>query len=213
MASLADRLAGKFIVVDGCDGVGKSTQVAMLSQCLRQEGLTVCRVRDPGGTTIGDRIREILLDTAHGEMTVACELMLYMASRSQLVAELIRPALQRGQCVLSDRYISSTVAYQGAGGVDAETVRAAGRIAVGETWPDLTIVLDLPAEEGLARAGNHGDHDRMESKAVAFHEKVLELFLAQVAESPDRFVAVDAAGTPEQVHGRLREVLAGWDFA
>jgi dTMP kinase len=138
MGELVDKLAGRFVVIDGPDGAGKSTQLKLLAEHLRAAGLAVCEVRDPGGTAIGDRIRAILLDRAHGEMAVACELMLYMASRAQLAAEVIRPALSGGQCVLGDRYISSTIAYQGAGGMDAESVRQAGRIAVGATWPDPT---------------------------------------------------------------------------
>ena len=135
MDDLSKKLVGKFIVIDGPDGAGKTTQAMLLAEHLRAGGLEVRLVRDPGGTAIGDRIRQILLDRTHGEMAVECELMLYMASRAQLAAEIIRPALAAGQCVLSDRYISSTIAYQGAGGANPEAIRQAGRIAVGQTWP------------------------------------------------------------------------------
>jgi dTMP kinase len=206
----ASKLAGRFLVIDGPDGAGKTTQAALLAEFLRAEGLPVRQVRDPGGTAIGDEIRAILLSNRHGEMAVQCELMLYMASRAQLAAEVIRPALADGQCVLCDRYISATIAYQGAGGVDAETVRRAGRIAVGETWPDLTVVLDLPAEEGLARAGGVGEADRMEAKGPAFHRRVRELFLQQAREAPDRFVVGDGAGSVKDVHRRLGAAVGEW---
>jgi dTMP kinase len=211
MSDLADNLAGRFIVIDGPDGAGKSTQAALLGEYLRGCGAAIRAVRDPGGTAIGDRIRQILLDRAHGEMSVQCELMLYMASRAQLAAEVIRPALAAGMCVLSDRYISSTVAYQGAGGVDPQAVLAAAKIAVGSTWPDLTVVLDLPSDVGLARAGRlTGGHDRMEAKGIEFHRRVREIFLDQARRQPERFVVIDAAGTPEHVQTRLREAVEKW---
>ncbi len=208
-----DRLAGKFIVIDGPDGAGKTTQAGMLAEFLRGEGLSVCEVRDPGGTAIGGKIREILLDAANAPMAVECELMLYMASRAQLAQEVIRPALAARQCVLGDRYISSTVAYQGAGGIDPEAVRRAGRIAVGETWPDLTVVLDLPSEEGLARAKQARRHDRMEAKGLDFHRKVRELFLLQAREDPAHFAVVDGSGGVEEVHARLVAAIEDWAAA
>ena len=208
MNEWAKQLGGRFIVIDGPDGVGKSTQTQRLAEFLRQAGLGVEAVRDPGGTTIGDRIREVLLDPTLSEMSVRCELMLYMASRAQLVDEIVRPALKRGHSVLSDRYISSTVAYQGAGGADPHDVEAVGKIAVGGLWPDLTLLLDLDADEGLARAAKRSGPDRMEAKAVAFHRRVRELFLAQAGENRQRFAVIDACGSPEDVHQRVLETLA-----
>ncbi|MGA2266425.1 MAG: dTMP kinase [Phycisphaerae bacterium] len=209
MSTLKDILAGRFIVIDGPDGAGKSTQVDLLAAALRQQGLTVCQVRDPGGTAIGEKIRAILLDRNHAEMAVRCELMLYMASRAQLAHQVIQPALAAGQCVLGDRYISSTVAYQGAGGVDAESILAAGRTAVGATWPDLTIVLDLPAEAGLDRVHRP---DRVESKDLAYHKIVRKLFLQQAKDDPKHFAAVDASGTKEQVQRRVMDVVISWPW-
>ncbi len=203
MNDYANTLAGRFLVVDGPDGAGKSTQTALLADVLRKGGLAVRQVRDPGGTAIGDRIREILLDPSCDEMAVRTELMLYMASRAQLVAEIVLPALQGGECVLSDRYISSTIAYQGAGGADVDEVRTVGDIAVGGLWPDLTIILDLPSDEGLARAAKRSDPDRMEAKARAFHRRVRELFLAQANENPHNTVLVDASGDAADVHQRV----------
>ncbi len=210
MEELAQKLAGRFVVIDGPDGAGKSTQAALLGERLRSAGAVVRQVRDPGGTAIGDRIRAILLDRAHAEMAVECELMLYMASRAQLAAEVIRPALAEGACVLGDRYISSTVAYQGAGGVPAETVRRAGELAVGETWPDLTVILDLPSEAGLARIGPADAHDRMEAKGADFHRRVRESFLLQARQDRAHHTVVDAAGDVQAVHGRILDALRTW---
>jgi dTMP kinase len=207
MNDYTNTLAGRFLVVDGPDGAGKSTQTALLADALGETGLSVRQVRDPGGTAIGDRIREILLDPSCDEMAVRTELMLYMASRAQLVAEIVRPALQAGECVLSDRYISSTIAYQGAGGADVDEVRTVGDIAVGSLWPDLTIILDLPSDEGLTRAAKRSDPDRMEAKAREFHRRVRELFLAQAKQDPARCVVVDASGPPTDVHQRVVETI------
>jgi dTMP kinase len=203
------RLAGRFLVVDGPDGAGKSTQIGLLAAFLRGQGLAVKQTRDPGGTAIGDRIREILLDNAHGEMAVQCESMLYMASRAQLAAEVLRPALAAGECVLCDRYISSTVAYQGAGGADIAAIRKVADIAVAGLWPSLTILLDLPHDQGLGRAAQRGRQtlDRMESKGLEFHRRVRELFLQQAKDEPDKFLVVEAIGDERQVHSRLLEQL------
>lgn len=206
MTNWETQTAGRFIVIDGPDGAGKSTQVARLAERIRSAGVPVTAVRDPGGTAIGDRIRAILLDKAHEEMAVECELMLYMASRAQLVAQTVRPALAAGRCVVSDRYISSTVAYQGAGGADPGAVRTVGEIAVGGLWPDLTLVLDVPPQLGLSRLT--GEADRIEAKGRAFHQRVREMFLQQARAEPDRFEVIDGAGDVEAVQHRLRQALA-----
>ena len=158
-----DKLTGGFIVIDGPDGAGKSTQLRLLAEFLRGEGLAVREVRDPGGTPIGDRVRAILLDNAHGEMAVACELMLYMASRAQLGEEIIRPALTAGQCVLCDRWVWSTTAYQVAEDkATAKDIMEIYRLALRDFRPHLTIILDIPAEAGLARLTS--TPDRIEAK-------------------------------------------------
>ncbi len=197
-------------MIDGPDGAGKSTQIGMLAEFLRGRGLEVAQTRDPGGTAVGDRIRAVLLDNAHAEMAVACETMLYMASRAQLVSEVIRPALARGVCVLCDRFVSSTIAYQGAGGADPEEIRRVAEVAVGGVGPDLTVILDLGHDEGLRRAAGRAKQDRMESKGDQFHQRVREMFLAQAYAQPDKFAVIDAAGAAEQVQTRLRDELARW---
>ena len=218
MDDLAKKLAGRFIVLDGPDGSGKSTQLALLADWLTGQGVEVVTARDPGGTEIGGRIRQILLDGRHGEMSVSCEMLLYMASRAQLVVEVIRPALSADMCVLCDRYVSATIAYQGAGGADVDAIKVVAEAAVGGTRPDLTVILDLPAEAGLERirqkpGGAPAKFDRMESKELAFHQKVREIFLDQARSDPARCAVVDAAGTKEQIHQRLCELLAHWNFA
>ena len=209
MASLSEKLAGRFIVFDGPDGCGKSTQLSLTAEWMSGQGLDVVTTRDPGGTAIGDEVRQLLLDTNHSKMTPACETMLYMASRAQLAAEVIRPAISAGKCVLCDRYISSTIAYQGAGGVDIDAIRRAGDVAVGGLWPDVTLILDLPADEGLARLP--GKPDRMEAKALDFHEKVRDLFVLQAKADPERFSIIDASGSLEQVHERIVGVMESWN--
>ncbi len=212
MSELADRLAGRFIVIDGPDGAGKSTQLGLLADWLREQGAEVVQTRDPGGTAIGDRIREILLDRDCREMTVGCEIMLYMASRAQLMGEVIAPGLRRGCCVLCDRWVSSTVAYQVAGGADERSVLKAYAAALGDVWPDLTVILDSPAELGLERAGRACGHDRMEAKGLEFHRRVREIFLEQASQTPSRFAVLDAVGSIEDVQAGLRSVVQQWRF-
>lgn len=190
-----------FISLDGLDGTGKSTQCRLLADWLRQRGFPVLECADPGGTTIGDLLRDLLLHRRH-EMTLPCEAFLFMASRAQLTAELIRPALAKGQAVVADRYLLANVVYQGhAGGLDPEQLADIGRLATGGLQPDLTIVLDLPLK--IARARRTGVPDRMESKAVEFHAKVREGFLAEARRWPDRIQVVDADQPIPVVHENI----------
>lgn len=168
-------------------------------------GVGVCEVREPGGTPIGERVRDILLDRAHQEMTLRCEMLLYMASRAQLVEERIRPALAEGRLVLADRFISSTMAYQGtAGGLGIEEIEQAARIATGGLWPDLVVVFDV--DEATASRRLSPLLDRMESKGRAFHKRVRAGYLEQAARWPDRYLVIDATGDEESVWAAL---LAG----
>jgi dTMP kinase len=203
-----NKFAGRFIVLDGPDGAGKSTQIPALEKWLTEQGVRVVRAHDPGGTAIGDRIRHVLLDGNNTEMTVACETLLYMASRAQLVSEVIRPALEKGTCVLCDRYVSSTIAYQGAGGTDSDEIRSLAQFATGGLWPDLTVIIDVPAGAGLERLTD--SPDRMESKGRRFHEAVRQAFLDQAAEDPLRFEVVDGSGSPASVQEQIVETLQRW---
>jgi len=199
---------GVFVTFEGGEGTGKSTQIRMLAARLEAAGLLVRTLREPGGTRVGELVRELLLDPAHGAMTARAELLLYEASRAQLVGEVIEPALSAGETVLCDRFADSTVAYQGYGrGLPLDEVRALNAAATAGLVPDRTIVLDLDAEHGLARATGEGA-DRLESEAAAFHERVRDGFRALAAEEPDRVRLVDATGTPDDVGARVAAALA-----
>jgi dTMP kinase len=201
------RLTGKFLVFDGPDGSGKSTQFSRLAATCRAARMPVCEVREPGGTAIGEQIRGVLLDPANTDMTLRCEMMLYMASRAQLVEQVIRPALDRGELVLADRFISSTLAYQGAaGGLPAEEITAVGRVAVGDCWPDMTIVFDVNEEVAATRLNPL--LDRMELKGAQFHRAVRRGFLDQARALPDRYIVIDASGNPDAVFAQLMQALA-----
>jgi len=218
---LLKKLRGKFVVLDGPDGCGKTTQLARLAETLTAAGERVVRTRDPGGTPIGERIRNVLLSKHLDQMDVRCETLLFMASRAQLVSEVIAPALAAGQTVLCDRFISSTCAYQGAAGDDVEQVIRLGEVAVGEVWPDVTCVLDLPAETGLERtrrrpaaAGQDGDAvaDAMEARPLAFHRRVRERFRELPEVYPRPVVIVDASGSLDEVFDGVIEALSHADF-
>jgi len=213
MTELAERLAGKFIVLDGPDGSGKSTQLKLLAEFLRGRSVSVVETRDPGGTTIGEQIRRVLLDRAHTEMTIGCEILLYMASRAQLMGEVIAPAMREGKCVLCDRWVSSTIAYQVAGdAAGSDEIMEIYRLALGDVGPDLTIIVDVETQIGLARARGAAGHDRMEAKGVEFHDDVRRLFLHQVEVGPGPAVVVDGSGSIEHVHGQIVQAVEGWEF-
>lgn len=219
------NLSGKFIVIDGPDGSGKGTQLQRLEELIGSQGGRCCRVRDPGGTEIGDRIRHVLLDYDLSKMGHRCETLLFMASRAQLVAEKIRPALETGQVVLCDRFISATCAYQGAAGTPQEDIIALGRLAVGDTWPHLTIVLDVPPEIGFERTGRKPHHvnrkgdvgqlnifegatsDAMERRPLEFHRRVRELFRGLPAVYPTPVVVIDASRAADAVWEDVKEAL------
>jgi len=185
-------------VLDGPEGSGKTTQVKRLVHRLRQSGRPATAVRDPGSTPVSERIREVLLDRRLPEMDVRTEVLLYMASRAEMVTRIVRPALEVGLVVVCDRFISSTVAYQGyAGGVDPAVIWELGRLATGGVEPDLTVILDVDVQVGLARL--HRERDRMEEKDPAYHEKVRRGFLEIARERPDRFAVVDASRSPDEV--------------
>ncbi len=202
---MKQNLAGKFLVLDGPDGCGKSTQARMLSEWIAARGVDVVSYRDPGTTVIGEKIRDILLDTAHEGMGDNVEVLLYMAARAQLWKEHIKPDLAAGRCVLLDRWVSSTCAYQGvAGGFGIEKVLKIGGDALQRLWPDLIIVLDV--DLATARQRMQRDLDRMEQKGDAYHANVREGFL-KLADYHDAVKIVDAAKTVEQVHQAVLKTI------
>jgi dTMP kinase len=186
------------IVFEGPEGAGKSTQVAHLAERLRAAGVALTVTREPGGTPTGDAIRTLLL---HADVAIdpLVEFLLYSASRAQHVLEVIRPALDRGDVVLSDRYAGASVAYQGYGrGLDLSFVDDLNRRATGGLHPDLTVLLDVDPAEGLRRVAGRGAEDRLEREALDFHQRVREGFLAQ-AEADPSWLVLDAAGAPDAV--------------
>ena len=192
-------LAGKFLVLDGPDGCGKSTQVEMLRDWIAARNVPVEAYRDPGATTIGEKIRDILLDVSHAQMADNVEVLLYMAARAQLWRERLGPDLAAGRCVVMDRWISSTCAYQGrAGGFGADRVLHLADDCLERTWPDLTIVLDVDPKTAAHRMQR--DQDRMEQKGHEYHQRVRWGFLELVETWPDRVIAIDATGAISQVH-------------
>jgi dTMP kinase len=192
----------RFIVLEGADGCGKSTQALLLARALRRSGRRVVRYREPGGTRIGEAVRRILLDARRREMAVATELLLYMAARAQGAAEVIGPALERGDTVVADRYLASSVVYQGfCQGLGGRWVSTLGRFATRGIAPGATLVLDLPVREAARRMG--GKRDRMEAKGSRFQAGVRTAFLDLCRLRPRRFLRVDARGTEEEVHRRI----------
>lgn len=201
-------MRGLFITLEGADGCGKSTQAAILADRIAATGREVVRLREPGGTAVSEKIRALVLDPENSEMAPECELLLFEASRAQLVRQVIEPALARGAVVVCDRFYDSTFAYQAAGRSLAEqTIRAANALGSCGVDPDRTLVLDMDTDAALARATRDGA-DRMEAEGVAFQRRVREGYLRLVAEEPRRVRRVDATGTVEEVAGRLADALA-----
>ena len=207
--------AGKLIVFEGAEGAGKTTQIRLLAERLTASGVLCIALREPGGTPVGDAIREILLDPER-EITSAAESLLFMASRAELIAREVRPALKKGAVVILDRFFLSTYAYQISGrGLAEADVRAANHLATGGLVPDITLLLDIPAQEGLARAERRGGRDRMERTGDGFHERVNEAFSLFASESWQaahkecgRIVRIDAAATEAGIAKRIDEQLA-----
>jgi dTMP kinase len=204
------------IVLEGPEGAGKTTQLRMLAEWLSAARKTVVAVREPGGTPVGDEIRKILLDHPSSDIVPRAESLLFMASRAQLVERELKPALAAGAMVLLDRFFLSTYAYQVAGrGLPHEEVGAANRLATAELRPDVTVLLSLPVEEGLARVRSRGPHDRMERADAAFHERVARAFgefatKEWLAAHPEAgpVVTVDGHGTVDDVFTRVLAALA-----
>ncbi|MEO1008387.1 MAG: dTMP kinase [Planctomycetota bacterium] len=201
-----DRLRGLFLVFEGPDGSGKSTQLRRLDALLKACGVPVIDVREPGGTAAGEAIRETLLDHKQAGMDVRCEMLLYMASRAQLVAERIRPALDRGDVVLADRFVASTLAYQGAaGGLPEADIRAVAAVVTHHAEPDLVLVFDVDEQTAARRLSPL--LDRMEAKGAAFHARVRRGYLDQIERDPERYARIDATRDADCVFADMLAAL------
>jgi len=193
-----------FITVEGPDGSGKTTQLALLVEGLRQHGYDVVVTREPGGTTVGNSIRSVLLSPEHHEMTPRVEMMLYAASRAQNVDQVIRPALARGAVVVCDRFVDASVAYQGYGlQYDLQEVQSINEWATNGVTPDLTFLFDLTPSRASERMKERGQLDRIESRDVAFHERVYEGFQTLLRENPERMVRIDADQSVESIQDEV----------
>ncbi|SRR5690606_27377505 len=203
---------GKFITIEGGEGVGKSTQIGALRDWLSEQGLEVVLTREPGGTPRAERIREILLEQSEEAMPASCELLLMFAARSTHVANVIEPALARGAWVVCDRFTDATYAYQGGGrGFDVELIATLEEAVLGSLRPDLTLLLDAPVGVGTARARSRneasGRTDRFELEQGGFFERVRAAYLARARQEPDRIAVIDATGTRDEVAAAIRAVV------
>lgn len=202
-------MQGLFITLEGPEGAGKSSQLPRLCEWLEAKGRTVVCTRNPGGTAIGQQIRQILLDPANTALVSMAELMLYAADRAQHVDEVVRPALAEGKVVICDRFSDSTFAYQGYGrGLDLTLLRALNEMATQGLRPDVTVLLDLDPELGLKRVAASRATDRLEHEAIAFHRRLRDGYLELQAEEPDRIVKIDATLPPDEVQSLIRRAVS-----
>ncbi|MBI5076010.1 MAG: dTMP kinase [Nitrospirae bacterium] len=204
-------MKGLFISFEGIEGTGKSTQARLLTEHLQQRGRIVVRTAEPGGTAISLKIRELLLSLESKEMDSVTELLLYNAARVQHIREVIAPALERGEIVVTDRFSDSTLAYQGYGrGIDRTMIDTLDAIATKGMRPDLTLLLDIDVETGLQRNRDINKRDRLELEDVAFHKKVRAGFLEIAAGQPDRIRIIDCSEGLETVHQKIKAVVAAF---
>jgi dTMP kinase len=205
-----EHILSLFITFEGPEGSGKTTQMQLLARHLEAQGHDVLCTREPGGSRIGDRVREVLLDPEHTEMAATTEFLLFSAARAQHVAQVIRPHLARGGVVLSDRYADSSLAYQGYGNrLDLETLRRITAFATGGLTPDLTLYLDIDVVDGLRRkVGGDGDAwNRIEEKGIAYHRRVRAGYLEMIDREPGRWVRLDAAGDVHRIQAAIRRAV------
>ncbi len=207
-------MKGMFITFEGIEGSGKSTQIALLANYLTAKGVRHVLTREPGGTPIGDQVRKILLDPSNRSLDPAAELLLYAASRAQHLREIIIPALASNTTVLCDRFSDATLAYQGYGrGLDIEMIRSLDRIVTAGMRPDLTLLFDIEAASGIARARGRNNsrgletEARFENEELAFHERVRQGYLTLVMQEPDRIRVVDASPSAEAVQAKVRQII------
>lgn len=197
-------MEGIFITMEGPDGSGKSTQIDLLKKYLESKGYAIVIAREPGGTAISEAIREIILNKEYQEMSHMTELLLYASARAQLVNQVIEPALREGKAVICDRFVESSAVYQGIGrGLGVETVYEINSYAMGDIKPELTIMMDLDAEEGIRRKQHQAELDRMELEDLSFHKRVVEGYRQLTALYPERIFPVDATLPIEEIHSMI----------
>ena len=196
---------GIFITMEGPDGSGKSTQISLLKEYLEKEGYNVLITREPGGTVISEAIREIILNKDFTEMSSVTEMMLYASARAQLIAEVVGPAIDNGTAVISDRFVDSSLVYQGmARGLGVDTVYEINKVAIGDYMPDVTFMLDLPAEVGISRKKDQKELDRMELESLEFHKKVADGYRSLAAKFPARIKTIDATLPIDEICGIIK---------
>jgi len=199
-------MRGKFITFEGSEGCGKSTQSRMLYNYLKAKGFKVVYLREPGATIISEKLRNILLDPANKKMSRECEMLLYMAARAQIVAQLIEPALSSGRIVICDRYLDSTIVYQGYGlGIDIGLIKSIGRFSTRDINPDLTIVLDLPVRDGLKH--RQGEKDRIEKRNLSYHARVRHGYLELVRKEPSRVKLIKVERDKRITQDNIRKLI------
>lgn len=201
-------MEGRFITIEGTDGGGKSTQIEKLVEYLKSMGREVVVTREPGGTNISEKLREILLDAKNSEMTDITEALLYAASRAQHVEEKILPAVKEGKIVICDRFLDSSIVYQGyARGLDIEMIKTINSFALSKIKPDITLFFDIRPEIGILRKKNMHDLDRMEQEKIDFHNKVYNGYKALLNENPERIKRIDAEKTIDEVYKQVIEAV------
>jgi dTMP kinase len=203
-------MKGKFITFEGCEGVGKSTQLRLLQKHLDDNGIKYFFTREPGGSSVSEQIRAVILDGKNTTMTDECEALLYAASRVQLLDEIIKPRLQNGELVFCDRFVDSSLAYQGyARGLGYEFVSRINDYALKNFTPDYTVFLNLPPNQAFLRKGGADKNDRLELSGAEFHDKVYKGYLELAEKFKDRFIVIDASGTKFQTHEKIVRALKG----
>lgn len=202
---------GKFITLEGSEGAGKSTAMEAVQEWTQKSGIEFLVTREPGGTPLAEKIRDLLLDKNHTAICDDTELLLMFAARAQHLDELIIPSMARGQWVLCDRFTDATYAYQGGGrGIAQDRIAQLEQWVQGELRPDLTLLLDLPVEQGLARAGERGDLDRFEQEKFSFFERVRISYLDRAKKFPDQYRIIDASQGIEEVRQQIHDVLTDY---
>lgn len=197
-------MRGLFITMEGPDGSGKTTQMKKTAEYFMHQGYEVLLTREPGGTLIGEKIREIILDKKHVEMDSITETLLYAASRAQHVAEVIRPAIEEGKMVICDRFVDSSLVYQGFGrNLGIELVEGINKVAVQGIMPDITFLFKLPPHIGIQRKLSQGNGDRLEREKLDFHDRVFEGYMELEKRYPQRIKGIDASGSIEEIHGEI----------